>query len=265
MTGWSAELPTVEDTRGAGEQLSRLLRPGDLLLLTGPLGAGKTAFAQGLGTGLGVRGAVTSPTFVIARVHPGGRVPLVHVDAYRLGDSPDLGGEIDALDLDVTLDDAVTAVEWGEAVVDRLAGDHLEVRITRGTDTDVRTVDLVPHGGDWADRLGRLGDSAALWADDYVDRLDRLSVVRGAADGPYPCPCCRHVTLPERGGFNLCPVCSWEDDGQDDEDADVVRGGPNGALSLTAARQNYADIGAVEERARPFVRPPTPAEAAQPR
>jgi tRNA threonylcarbamoyladenosine biosynthesis protein TsaE len=154
-----AELPTVEDTRDAGERLARLLRAGDLLLLTGPLGAGKTAFAQGLGAGLGVRGAVTSPTFVIARVHPGGRVPLVHVDAYRLGDSPDLAGEIDGLDLDVTLEEAVTAVEWGEAVVGRLSGDHLEVRLTRSPDSDVRTLELVPRGGDWADRLGRLDGS----------------------------------------------------------------------------------------------------------
>jgi tRNA threonylcarbamoyladenosine biosynthesis protein TsaE len=150
-----AELPTVEDTRDAGERLARLLRAGDLLLLTGPLGAGKTAFAQGLGAGLGVRGAVTSPTFVIARVHPGGRVPLVHVDAYRLGDSPDLAGEIDGLDLDVTLEEAVTAVEWGEAVVGRLSGDHLEVRLARSPDSDVRTLELVPHGDEWADRLAR--------------------------------------------------------------------------------------------------------------
>jgi tRNA threonylcarbamoyladenosine biosynthesis protein TsaE len=262
-SSWSADLPTVDDTRGAGEQLSHLLRPGDLLLLTGPLGAGKTAFAQGLGAGLGVRGAVTSPTFVIARVHPGGRVPLVHVDAYRLGDSPDLTGEIDALDLDVTLDDAVTAVEWGEAVVEQLAGDHLEVRIARGEDSDVRTVDLVPHGGDWADRLGRLGDGTALWADDYADRLDRLSVVRGPEGGPYACPCCGNLTLPERGGFDICPVCFWEDDGQDEADADVVRGGPNGMLSLTAARANYAAIGAAEQRVLPFVRPATEAETAR--
>ena len=260
---WSAELPTAEDTRGAGEQLSRLLRAGDLVLLTGPLGAGKTAFAQGIGSGLGVRGAVTSPTFVIARVHPGGRVPLVHVDAYRLGDSPDLAGEIDGLDLDVTLDEAVTAVEWGEAVVERLAGEHLEVRITRGEDSDLRTVDLVPHGGDWADRLARLADSAALWVDDYVDRLDRLSVVRGAEGGPYPCPCCGNVTLPERGGFDICPVCFWEDDGQDDQDADIVRGGPNGTLALSAARKNYAAIGAAEQRVLPFVRPATEAERAE--
>jgi tRNA threonylcarbamoyladenosine biosynthesis protein TsaE len=153
----TAQLPTVEDTRAAGERLAAVLRAGDLVLLTGPLGAGKTAFAQGLGAGLGVRGAVTSPTFVIARVHPGGRVPLVHVDAYRLGDSPDLAGEIDGLDLDVTLDDAVTAVEWGESVVERLSGEHLEVRLTRAPDSDIRSLDLVPHGGDWAERLHRLG------------------------------------------------------------------------------------------------------------
>jgi tRNA threonylcarbamoyladenosine biosynthesis protein TsaE len=156
VTSWSASLATVEDTRGAGARLAGLLRAGDLLLLTGPLGAGKTAFAQGLGAGLGVRGAVTSPTFVIARVHPGGRVAFVHVDAYRLGGSPDLAGEIDGLDLDVTLDAAVTAVEWGEAVVDRLSDDHLEVRLTRAPDSDVRSVELVPRGGDWAERLESL-------------------------------------------------------------------------------------------------------------
>jgi tRNA threonylcarbamoyladenosine biosynthesis protein TsaE len=263
VSSWSARLPTAEDTRAAGEQLSRIVRAGDLVLLSGPLGAGKTAFAQGLGAGLGVRGAVTSPTFVIARVHSGGRVPLVHVDAYRLGDSPDLAGEIDGLDLDVTLDDAVTAVEWGEAVVHRLADDHLEVRIGREPDSDERTVELLPRGGDWAQRLDRLGDSAALWVDDYIDRLDRLSVVRGPDGGPYPCPCCGNVTLPERGAFDICPVCFWEDDGQDDADADIVRGGPNGALSLTDARRNYTSIGAAEDRLLPFVRPATPAERAE--
>src|ERR1043166_5869279 len=99
------ELPTVDDTRGFGRRLAGVLRAGDLVVLSGPLGAGKTALAQGIGAGLGVRGEVTSPTFVIARVHPpdptrGGRVPLVHVDAYRLGAVPDPRAEVDDLDLD---------------------------------------------------------------------------------------------------------------------------------------------------------------------
>jgi tRNA threonylcarbamoyladenosine biosynthesis protein TsaE len=146
-------LSTVDDTRAEGERLSAWLRAGDLILLTGPLGAGKTAFAQGIGAGLDVRGAITSPTFVIARVHTGGRAPMVHVDAYRLGDSADVGGEVDALDLDVTLDEAVTVVEWGEGVVGRLAEAFLEVRIARRDDSEERLLEFVPHGEEWAMRL----------------------------------------------------------------------------------------------------------------
>jgi len=147
-----AVLSTVEDTRAAGAALAEVLRAGDLVLLTGPLGAGKTAFAQGIGAGLGVRGGVTSPTFVIVRVHPGGRLPLVHVDAYRIGNAPDLPAEVDALDLDVTLEEAVTVVEWGEGVVQRLSSAYLEVRLQR-RDDDVRSVEYVPHGADWASRI----------------------------------------------------------------------------------------------------------------
>src|SRR5262245_23946715 len=100
-------LSTVDDTRAFGRRLAGLLRCGDLVVLTGPLGAGKTALAQGIGAGLGVSGAVTSPTFVIARVHGGGRLPLVHADAYRIGGV----AEIDDLDLDASLDESVTLVE----------------------------------------------------------------------------------------------------------------------------------------------------------
>jgi tRNA threonylcarbamoyladenosine biosynthesis protein TsaE len=147
-------LATVADTRAFGRRLAPLLRPGDLVLLAGPLGAGKTALAQGIGAGLGVRGDVTSPTFVIARVHAG-PVPMVHADAYRLGDRPDPRLEIDDLDLDADAEDSVTVVEWGEGLVEQLNDDHLVVRIDRGDD-DTRVVDLVPHGGDWADRLEKL-------------------------------------------------------------------------------------------------------------
>jgi tRNA threonylcarbamoyladenosine biosynthesis protein TsaE len=147
-------LATVEDTRAFGRRLADVLRQGDLVLLTGPLGAGKTALVQGIGVGLGVHGDVTSPTFVIARVHKGAR-PLVHADAYRLGDKPDPRGEIDDLDLDASADDAVTVVEWGEGMVEHLNEAYLQVRIDR-LDDDTRVIDLLPYGGDWADRLARL-------------------------------------------------------------------------------------------------------------
>jgi len=153
-------LATPAQTHDFGRTLAAVLRAGDLVVLTGPLGAGKTALAQGVGAGLRVRGQVTSPTFVIARVHRpdparGGTLPMVHVDAYRLGDVCDPIGEIDALDLDATLDDSVTLVEWGEGLVERLADEHLEVRLSR-RDDDTRVVTLVPRGGAWPERIAGL-------------------------------------------------------------------------------------------------------------
>jgi tRNA threonylcarbamoyladenosine biosynthesis protein TsaE len=142
------ELPTVADTQAFGRRLAELLRPGDLVVLAGPLGAGKTALTQGIGAGLGVPGPVTSPTFVLARVHRGGRVPLVHVDAYRLSSMAD----VDDLDLDATTDEAVTVVEWGHGLVEQLADEHLVVELDR-RDDDVRTVRLVPVGPGWEQRL----------------------------------------------------------------------------------------------------------------
>jgi tRNA threonylcarbamoyladenosine biosynthesis protein TsaE len=141
-------LPTPDDTRALGVELAGLLRAGDLVVLVGPLGAGKTALTQGIGHGLGVREPVTSPTFVIARVHSGGRLPLVHVDAYRLGSVAD----VDDLDLDASTDESVTVVEWGQGLVEQLADEHLEVRLDR-RDDDVRTAVLVPHGPSWTQRL----------------------------------------------------------------------------------------------------------------
>jgi tRNA threonylcarbamoyladenosine biosynthesis protein TsaE len=141
-------LPTVADTQSFGRRLAELLQPGDLVVLAGPLGAGKTALTQGIGAGLGVPGPVTSPTFVLARVHRGGRVPLVHVDAYRLTGMAD----VDDLDLDATTDESVTVVEWGHGLVEQLADEHLVVELDR-RDDDVRTARLVPVGPGWERRL----------------------------------------------------------------------------------------------------------------
>lgn len=146
----TVELPLVEDTEEFGRKLGELVRAGDLLLLAGPLGAGKTAFVRGLARGMGVQGRVSSPTFVVARVHEpaeGRSVRLVHVDAYRLGGHLD---ELDDLDLDTDLVDAVVAVEWGEGVAERLNDDHLLIRLERGID-DVRTAQLIPQG-EWSAR-----------------------------------------------------------------------------------------------------------------
>ena len=138
-------LETAEDTRELGRRLGAWLAAGDLLVLTGGLGAGKTTLTQGIGEGLAVRGPFTSPTFVIARVHPSlvEGPPLVHVDAYRLGGLD----ELDALDLDASLEECVTVVEWGHGLAEGLAEEYLEVLIT-GEST--RTVTLEPHGERWA-------------------------------------------------------------------------------------------------------------------
>jgi len=121
-------IPTAARMRSLGRRLAALLRPGDLVVLNGPLGAGKTTLVQGIGDGLGVRGPVTSPTFVIARIHPSlrGGPALVHADAYRLG-SP---AEVDDLDLDADLDRSVTVVEWGGGLVEGLAPSWLDVTIS---------------------------------------------------------------------------------------------------------------------------------------
>lgn len=135
------ELATEADTERLGARIGRSLAAGDVVLLSGPLGAGKTVLAKGIGRGLGVAGAVTSPTFVIAREHPaapGGRgVPLVHVDAYRLGGR----AELDDLDLDTDLAAAAVVVEWGEGLAEGLVGEYLLIRLTR-RDDDSRVAEL---------------------------------------------------------------------------------------------------------------------------
>jgi tRNA threonylcarbamoyladenosine biosynthesis protein TsaE len=123
----SVLVPTAARMRDLGVRLASLLRAGDLVVLSGPLGAGKTTLTQGIGAGLGVRGQVTSPTFVIARLHPSlrGGPDLVHADAYRLGST----AEVDDLDLDADVDASVTVVEWGEGLVENLAPSFLEIAI----------------------------------------------------------------------------------------------------------------------------------------
>ncbi|ANS78677.1 TsaE protein, required for threonylcarbamoyladenosine t(6)A37 formation in tRNA [Serinicoccus hydrothermalis] len=152
-------LPTAQDTRDLGRELGAVLRAGDLVVLTGDLGAGKTTFTQGLAEGLGVRGPITSPTFVIARVHPSltGGPDLVHVDAYRLSG----GAELDDLDLDASLEESVTVVEWGEGLAESLAAQRLEVLLQRSRSEDEeeqeRVAVLRGVGERWADGLDEVG------------------------------------------------------------------------------------------------------------
>lgn len=149
LAGGVTLVPDAGSMRRLGAEVAGRLRAGDLVLLIGDLGAGKTTFTQGLGEGLGVRGPVTSPTFVIARVHPSeaGGPALVHADAYRLGGLE----ELDDLDLDASLDEAVTVVEWGEGIAEGLAQSRLEVRISRSdtVDDESRTVTVTGVGPRW--------------------------------------------------------------------------------------------------------------------
>ncbi len=152
------ELPDLAATRALGARLAEHLRAGDLVVLSGPLGAGKTSLTQGIGAALGVRGAVTSPTFVLARTHRG-PVPLVHVDAYRLREA---GArlDLDDLDLDAALEDAVTVVEWGEGLAASLTDSWVQVQLDRpaapagpdvdGGTADARTARVFCHGLRWS-------------------------------------------------------------------------------------------------------------------
>jgi len=139
---------TPEEMRAIGAELATRLRRGDLVVLSGPLGAGKTTLVQGIAEGLKVRGPITSPTFVIARVHPSlcDGPALVHVDAYRLGGRL----EVDDLDLDASLEESVTVVEWGEDLVEALAEDRLEIEITLSPAGDERTLRITGVGPRWA-------------------------------------------------------------------------------------------------------------------
>jgi tRNA threonylcarbamoyladenosine biosynthesis protein TsaE len=170
----SYDVPDAAAMRALGSRVASDLRAGDVVVLSGELGAGKTTFTQGVGAGLGVRGDVTSPTFVISRVHPSldGGPSLVHVDAYRLGGIE----ELDDLDLDASLEEAVTVVEWGTGIAEGLADSRLEVRIERAV-------------GIAADGAGVGGSDGAVHgeADDELDQADpRRVLVRGV--GPRYLP-----------------------------------------------------------------------------
>ncbi|WP_425310228.1 tRNA (adenosine(37)-N6)-threonylcarbamoyltransferase complex ATPase subunit type 1 TsaE [Ammonicoccus fulvus] len=151
------DVPTAEAMQALGARLGQLFRAGDLVILTGDLGAGKTTLTQGIGVGLGITEAITSPTFVLSRIHQGVDGPdLVHVDAYRLrGDGVDAhdlsGDEVDDIDLDSDLDQSVTVIEWGAGVAEQLSDDRLEIDIRRSDDPadDAREVVLRAVGARW--------------------------------------------------------------------------------------------------------------------
>ncbi|WP_186296372.1 tRNA (adenosine(37)-N6)-threonylcarbamoyltransferase complex ATPase subunit type 1 TsaE [Mycobacterium tilburgii] len=139
----TANCERVEDTIALGSQLGRELRAGDVVVLSGPLGAGKTVLAKGIAEAMDVDGPVTSPTYVLARVHPprrAGAPAMIHVDVYRLLDhqGADLLAELDSLDLDTELEDAVVVVEWGEGLAERLTEHHLDIWLEQVSHSDAR-------------------------------------------------------------------------------------------------------------------------------
>lgn len=150
----------VDDTRALASALSELARPGDVLVLSGELGAGKTAFAQGFAAGLGVTEQVTSPTFTIARPYEG-RLTMHHLDVYRLDH---LQEAVDLGLAELVDDGAVTLVEWGEVVLPALPGDRLDIRLVHGDDDDVRSVEVQPVGKTWAVRADALAGVLSRWS-----------------------------------------------------------------------------------------------------
>ncbi|HYH48897.1 MAG TPA: tRNA (adenosine(37)-N6)-threonylcarbamoyltransferase complex ATPase subunit type 1 TsaE [Acidimicrobiia bacterium] len=157
---------SVEETRALGEQLGRdVLVAGDVVILTGELGTGKTALAQGVGRGLEVVGPVVSPTFTLVREYEG-RVPLCHVDIYRLEKMQELHN----LGIEEQLDDSVTLIEWGEVAATALPSDRLEVRIAAGAGADERIIELVLLGESWRRRSRRLAELVESFASDEDHR-----------------------------------------------------------------------------------------------
>lgn len=157
----SARTKSVDETRQLGAALAELARAGDLLLLAGDLGAGKTAFTQGLGRGLGVDEPITSPTFTLAREYQGTRLRLHHLDAYRMESM----AEIFDVGLPELLDDeAVVVVEWGDAIAPGVPADFLEIRITLGESDDDRAFEVRPVGPSWSARERAVSTVLAPWA-----------------------------------------------------------------------------------------------------
>lgn len=152
---------SVEQTKDLAASLAELARAGDLLLLAGDLGAGKTAFAQGFGRGLGVEDPITSPTFTLANEYQGARLRMHHLDAYRM-ESLD---EVFDVGLPELLDDeAVVLVEWGDAIAPAVPADYLEVRLTLGDGDDDRAIEVRPIGPSWAARSRAISTVLAPWA-----------------------------------------------------------------------------------------------------
>lgn len=145
------ELPRLSDTLAFGAAIGAGLLPGDLVILSGDLGAGKTALTKGIAVGMGITDLITSPTFVIARVHYGDGTPLVHVDGYRVGDAL----ELDDLDLDTDLTRAAVVVEWGEGIAGQLAPESLHIKLIRQLD-DSRTALVAAVGTRWTAAIMKL-------------------------------------------------------------------------------------------------------------
>lgn len=190
----SATTRSAEQTRALGRALGEVLRAGDLIMLSGGLGAGKTTLTQGIGEGMGVRGRVASPTFIVARVHPSqvGGPDLIHADAYRISDLEDL----ETLDLDSSLADSVTVVEWGEGKTEGMSSERLEIAVVRATggtagrtggaidlesmDDGERRIELRPHGSRWDGVLDRvLVRARGLIAEGEAQALDEGAQAEG--------------------------------------------------------------------------------------
>lgn len=154
-----ATTASVDETRQLGEEMAALARPGDIVVLAGDLGAGKTAFVQGFGRGLGVTNRITSPTFTLVHVYEG-RLPVHHLDVYRLeqlSEAVDLG-------LPEMLDEGgVVLIEWGEAILPELPHEYLEVRLTFGEGDDDRRIEIDHVGSVWASRADALAGRLARW------------------------------------------------------------------------------------------------------
>jgi tRNA threonylcarbamoyladenosine biosynthesis protein TsaE len=153
---------SVDDTRALAFEVAALSRPGDIILVAGDLGSGKTAFAQGFGRALGVVELITSPTFTLVRSYEGGRFPLIHVDVYRLDHLQEL---VDLGIPEILESDGVTLIEWGDVVAPLLPPDFLEVSLELGTSDDERFLTLRGIGTSWSSRMGALGRACERWSD----------------------------------------------------------------------------------------------------